>query len=288
MTESMTAFARAEYGLEDAQLVWEVRSVNHRYLDINLKLPDEFRACDTRFRQLISSCLNRGRIDALLKMEPCADINKQVNIDQESLQTLLQLIKAVESSHPSIRPASATDILRWPGVIRDTQIDVDSLHEHGYKLLETTLGQLSSDRQREGGQMAQLILDRIEQCQKLTVQLSNDLTEIQAMTREKWIGRIQEIAENQDPDRIAQEIAIILTKTDVAEELDRLQTHFKEVERLLNQDKPVGRRLDFLMQELNREANTLGSKSVDEKMTNTSIELKVFIEQMREQIQNIE
>lgn len=288
MTNSMTAFARAERDADSIQLIWEIRSVNHRYLDINLKLPDEFRVLDTPCRERINDVLSRGRIDANLKIENSTPISSQSSIDDESVTSVVKLLEKIEESHPGLQPARSIDVLRWPGVLVENSTESEKIHENISSTLEQALNQLAADRSREGKRLGEIIIERIIQCRKISTSLTSDIDEIQQKTIERWKKRLEEISSDVDPERIAQETAILLTKGDVSEELDRFKTHLDEVETQLSADKPVGRNLDFLMQELNREANTLGAKSVDQQMTNASIELKVLVDQMREQVQNIE
>ena len=288
MTHSMTAFSRIETELQGVQIVWEIRTVNHRYLDINLRLPDALRYLDTDARKRISNKINRGRVDAQLKVESASQANDAEGIDSEALATLASLIKKVEKALPQAQPARSTDILGWPGVIKSHQIDNDSLAQQAMESLGSALSELSDNRAREGKRLGEILSEKVRLCETIAHKLHHSIHDIQQAARERMENKIKEFAENLDPERMAQETAILLTKSDVSEELDRLFTHLTETARLLDAKQPVGRRLDFLMQELNREANTLGSKSMDEKMTNASIELKVLIDQMREQIQNIE
>ncbi|NKB60863.1 MAG: YicC family protein [Gammaproteobacteria bacterium] len=288
MTASMTAFSRIESPYSGVQLTWEVRSVNHRYLDVHLKLPDELRLLETDCRTLISKALNRGRVDAQLKLEKSAHDTNQNAINQNMVENLGELLSQIRTTIPDTQPANAIDILRWPGVIVEPTRDNDALHQQSLTFLEEAIRVLVENRKREGERMAELISQRIETCCTLVSDLMGDIGNITAIQKQKWQSRIDELCQEQDSSRLHQEIAILLTKSDIHEELDRLQTHFDEVQRTIASNKPAGRRLDFLMQELNREANTLGSKSVDQRITNTSVELKVLIDQMREQIQNIE
>ena len=288
MTSSMTAFARSESDQDGYQLIWEVRSVNHRYLDIQLKLPEDLRGLDAPCREAISKDLNRGRIDAQLKREKNNADNNTLEIDENAVSTLVETLEQIERAHPGLQSAKSTDILRWPGIITDKKVDKDKMEQQAVASLSVAVAELIENRKREGSRLAELITDRIKQCKSIVDDLSEDIPKIMQLTHEKWQSRVQEIAKDADPERMAQEIAILLTKSDVSEELDRFNTHLDEVQRLLTENKAVGRSLDFLMQELNREANTLGSKSVENSMTNASIELKVLVDQMREQVQNIE
>jgi len=288
MTVSMTAFARSEITLEDCLLVWEIRTVNHRYLDVNLKLPDEMRQLDSRVRQLVSGALNRGRVDAHLKLEKTTRSSESLSIDSTLASGVAAILQKIQDDHPGIREASSIDILRWPGVIQESKSDLKELHEKTLGALQVALQDLVTDRKREGQRLGEIILEKVNQCEIICSKFVTRIPDIQEKTRTKWQKRIDEITTNVDPERIAQEIALLLTRSDVIEELDRLETHLVETRKLLNGNKPKGRSLDFLMQELNREANTLGSKSIDDRMTNASIDLKVLIDQMREQVQNIE
>ncbi len=288
MTTSMTAFARTERGLDEIQLVWEIRSVNHRYLDINLKLPEEYRSLDGLCREAIGENLGRGRIDAQLKVEKNSTALSAGMVDENAVKELVNMLDQIEAICPDLESARTTDILRWPGVLRENQHDHEILEKNTLDGLQITLAELVENRQREGARLAEMIQERVSQCRSISSDMNAKMGEIQDKIKDKWVSRIEQIARDFDGERIAQEIALILTKSDVSEELDRLQTHLDEVERLLKTSKPVGRSLDFLMQELNREANTLGSKSIDQSMTNASIELKVLIDQIREQVQNIE
>lgn len=284
MTRSMTAFARSEQDLDGSQLIWEVRSVNHRYLDVHLRLPDEFRSLEPQCRKLIGEFINRGRVDAHLKHDRSSGADRGINIDSNTVESLIAAMKTIEQAHPQLMPARTPDILGWPGVIIEQSIDSDTASRNSIKSLQKTLAVLVESRDREGRRMAEVIMDRVTQSQQIVSSMSEKMPAIQQKSQEKWHNKIEELGE----ERFTQEIVVMLTKSDISEELDRFQTHLTEVVRLLGEKKPVGRSLDFLMQELNREANTLGSKSIDQEMTNASIELKVLVEQMREQVQNIE
>ena len=284
MTRSMTAFARSEQDLDGNQLIWEVRSVNHRYLDVHLRLPEDFRSLEPRCRKLIGECMSRGRVDAHLKHGRSPGAISKINIDTGAVESLVAAMKTIEQAHPQLGPARTPDILGWPGVIIEPPMDRDTVSRNSIQLLQETLAALVESRDREGACMAKAVRDRVTQSQEIVYSLSEKMPEIQQKNQEKWQNRVEELGE----ERLAQEIVVLLTKSDISEELDRLQTHLCEVVRLLGEEKPVGRSLDFLMQELNREANTLGAKSIDQEMTNASIELKVLVEQMREQVQNIE
>lgn len=292
---SMTAFARSQENSALGRFSWEIRAVNQRYLEINPKLPDAFRHLESELRNTIKATLHRGKVDISLSFENTANAS-QMQVNPEVLNPLVQAISEVQQSLPEATQVNPLDILKWPGVMQteDTEIDQKTLDQALLQSLQTALEQLQSQRLREGQALASLIEQRAEQIQQQVSTLQPRLAEIvqqQATKLKQRLASLTSLAEELDENRLHQEVALLAQKLDVTEELDRLNTHVNEVKHILNHNqdaKPVGRRLDFLMQELNREANTLGSKSVDSQLTQTSVELKVLIEQMREQVQNIE
>ncbi len=288
MVASMTAFSRIQTQVDEGSLIWEVRSVNHRYLDTHLKLPEEIRAVEPECRTKIGAILNRGRIDAMLRFERSNSRQQGMSIDHDVLTALSRALDEVNARVPGTLSPNCCELLRWPGVLTQPESDENALHQAAVASLETAITELSETRNREGAKLASLIQERIESCRSIVTGLRDELPDIETGIRERWQRRLEELGDEVEPARLAQELALLLTRSDVSEELDRLETHFDEVSRTLGQKKPMGRRLDFLMQELNREANTLGSKSVDMRNTNASVELKVLIDQMREQVQNIE
>jgi uncharacterized protein (TIGR00255 family) len=288
MIASMTAFCRAQLEQPQGHLVWEIRSVNHRYLDVHLKLPEELRSLEPSCRERVNKRLNRGRVDALLKFEAAPSTAKELVINSESLDAIVLAVEQVRARSLDCGQVSPIDMLRWPGVIEQTKNDIDSLTQAALDSFDNALSELTETRTREGARLGKLISDRIDAARKIVGALRDDLPEIELSMKQRWQRRLDDLGDEVDPARLNQELALLLTRSDVSEELDRLDTHFDEVSRVLGEKKPVGRRLDFLMQELNREANTLGSKSVDLRNTNASVELKVLIDQMREQVQNIE
>jgi len=288
MTASMTGFCRTQIDLEGCSLIWEVRSVNHRYLDAHLRLPEEFRVIETQCRSSISDRLNRGRIDAALKYEANKGENLEIDISESALDALSAALKTVEQRVSGSSAPNQIEVLRWPGVLRQAEADYEVLNKAALTALSSALDDLVTARKREGKRLAQMILDRIAESRVIVADLRTALPDIETGIKQRWNKRLEELGDEIEPARLSQEMAILLTRSDVSEELDRLETHFEEVERVVGQNKPAGRRLDFLMQELNREANTLGSKSVDLRNTNSAVELKVLIDQMREQVQNIE
>ncbi|MBX2867250.1 MAG: YicC family protein [Acidiferrobacterales bacterium] len=288
MTASMTAFCRTQTEFQGRSLIWEVRSVNHRYLDAHLKLPDELKVIETRCRTLINERVNRGRIDALLKYEAGKGETLEMEINDGALEALASALQSVESRMPNVTSPHSLDVLRWQGILKQPEANEDALTKAAQDGLSEALDGLVIARNREGERLAQMILDRIDDSRVIVSSLRDALPDIELGLKQRWNRRLEELGDEIDPARLSQELAILLTRSDVSEELDRLETHFDEVQRVIGQKKPAGRRLDFLMQELNREANTLGSKAVDLRNTNASVELKVLIDQMREQVQNIE
>ncbi|MEM7195011.1 MAG: YicC/YloC family endoribonuclease [Pseudomonadota bacterium] len=287
MTHSMTGFARRDAQSDTGALTWEIRSVNHKYLDIHLRLPEELRELESGCRELIGKHLNRGRIDAQLKFDRTLT-GETVSVDLDSLNAVRDSLKQIEILAPGLDPCRSIDILKWPGVMRETPINMEELQKVTISTLDTTLSGLVSQRQREGQRMEDAIRERVAGCRSLVADLKAQLPDIEYSIQARWQDRLAQLNAEIDEARLHQELAILLTRTDISEELDRLNSHFDEVAAILDSEKPAGRRLDFLMQELNREANTLGSKSADARNTRTSMELKVLIDQMREQVQNIE
>jgi len=288
MIRSMTAFARQELDTETGALAWEIRSLNHRYLELGVRLPDELRAMEPAVREQVGTRLGRGKVECSCRYRPAATVAAPVDIDPDNLMRLLAACEDVAARVPASDPLNLIEILRWPGVVREQSVETAPLMETALALLEQTLDELLQSREREGEQIRQLLLQRCDAMSELVQQARSCLPEIQAGLRDKLEARLADLETTADPGRLEQELVIQIQKCDVDEEMDRLQGHIDEVRRVLARDEPVGRRLDFLMQELNREANTLGSKSVAAITTTISVELKVLIEQMREQVQNTE
>ena len=288
MINSMTAFASCELDVEGYTLIWEVRSVNHRYLDISPRLPEIFRSIEPSVREAVGKYLKRGKIDCNLFYRKQKQGEEAIEVNEARLNQLLVAASKIENKMDQAQSLSALDILRWPGVQSEVREDLEPVHEGAIALLNKTLKQLVESREREGGDILEMVESRCKLIQEQMSIAKTRLPEVQAQLREKLEKKINDLLDEPEQARLEQELVYFLQKMDVEEELDRLESHVKEVRRVLNQAEPVGRRLDFLMQELNREANTLGSKSADIQTTNVSVELKVLIEQMREQIQNIE
>ncbi|MDH5648444.1 MAG: YicC family protein [Gammaproteobacteria bacterium] len=287
MPLSMTAFARREADTPWGELIWELRSVNHRYLELALRLPEELRRIEPKVREQVSKRLGRGKVDLGLRFQTVNNKSDEFEVDEDMLARLLGAAAKISAIAPTA-PLSAMDLLRWQGVLKTPAIDLDTLQEQALGLLDQALDELIDTRGREGGRLKQIIEQRLSAMADIVAQVKQALPEIMENFRSRIKSRLEEIKQQLDPERLEQEIALFAQKTDVDEELDRLETHLQEVTRVINKKGPIGRRLDFLMQELNREANTLGSKATDIRLTNASVDLKVLIEQMREQVQNIE
>lgn len=283
----MTAFAGAEAEIGNLLINCELRSVNHRYCDINLKLPERLRFAEADIRAAISARLKRGKIECALNYNK-RDVEQTFEFNEAAVKGLLAATAAIERYMDKPKSFSALEVLAFPGIQQEREGDRDALQRGINELLDKALTEMLFAREREGAQLGQLIEDRCANMRQLVERAQARMPEVLRLLREKLLERIGELVAEPDFDRLEQELVLLAQKLDVAEELDRLQTHIDEVSRILARDEPVGRRLDFLMQEMNREANTLGSKSADKEMTAISIDLKVLIEQMREQIQNIE
>ncbi len=284
----MTAFARHQAQTEWGELTWELRSVNHRYFEINLKIPEEVRHLEQDFRQKIGKNMKRGRIDGMLRIKSAHTDTDSVSINDQVVQRLYGLAKQVNTHGADIEPLRTIDVLNWPGVVEAPEQDMESLAAAIKNLLQTVLADMVATRQREGGCLDELIVSRLDTCRQIVEKLRSELQDINDVIRTRLEERVAEIREIVDANRLEQELVLLLNKSDISEEIDRLVVHIDEVRRVLKKSEPSGRRLDFLMQELNREANTLGAKAADQRVTNASVELKVAIDQMREQIQNIE
>ena len=285
-TRSMTAYAQASTETEYGELSCELRSVNHRYLEIAPRMPEELRQYEGELRETISSELARGRVDCFIRLKEDEISALEPNI--EAVTNLQTLIKQMQAQVPDMQPARTVDILRWPGVLQAKKADPVVMKANLLKVVSQAAKNLVVSRQQEGAKMAELIEQRLQSISIVIKEVESFLPDIVAGYRTRLEEKLEEIKDQLDPSRLEQEMVIFLQKTDVAEELDRLNVHIEEVSAVLKKQEPAGRRLDFLMQELNREANTLGSKAHDPRLTKASVDLKVFIEQMREQVQNIE
>ncbi|MBF6650538.1 YicC/YloC family endoribonuclease [Methylobacter sp. BlB1] len=288
MIRSMTAFAGNEAEIGNLTLSCELRTVNHRYCDITFKLPDRLRFIESDLRALIAAKIKRGKVECIINCKKQAKEGQTLMINRDAVAALLAAANEIEQQMMAPLSFSALDVLAFPGVQQESDNDREQLKLGVSSLVDQTLNQLLEVREREGAQLGELIAERCLKMQEFVVAAGKRLPEVLAQLRNKLKDRITELVAEPDFDRLEQELVFLAQKLDISEELDRLETHIAEVLRVLKQKEPVGRRLDFLMQELNREANTLGSKSADKEMTQIAIELKVLIEQMREQIQNVE
>ncbi len=288
MTRSMTAFARHEEQTELGSLSWEIRSVNHRYLEVSFRLEESFRPFEMAMRKLISDTLSRGKVEVALRYRAPEQTQSALQMNVDLAKAVMENYQQLASFTDSAAPIDILRVMQWPGVIQTESLDQDALQVTVLESLKHALADLVATREREGAALEQMIIQRCEQINDIAEQTKTRLPEILASHRQKLSDRIAELEVNLEPERLEQEMVLLAQKADVAEEIDRLQNHVNEVKHTLKRDEPIGRRLDFLMQELNREANTLGSKSIDTDTTRYSVDLKVLIEQMREQIQNIE
>lgn len=285
---SMTGFAAVEHEITGGVLLVELRSVNHRYLELHLKLDDTMRSFEPQVRELISAKLGRGKVECRLSVMPLANAAKTQQLNHEVLQQLAELSQAVKNYFPQSQPVNLLDVLRMPGVMISNNINIDDLPNALTLALTEALQSLIEARMREGEKLKALIFERLNEAELLVAKVKPLLPQLIKNYQEKLTTKFQEALSTVDDERIRQELSLFAQKIDVDEELTRLTAHVSEVKRNLNGKGAAGKRLDFLMQELNREANTLGSKSVSTETSQVSMELKVLIEQMREQIQNIE
>ena len=288
MVHSMTAFSRQQLEHEWGSLTWEIRSVNHRYLEPSVRLPENFRSLENPIRRQLREKLYRGKIECLLRFRTVEanQIDWQLNLDLISQLTKANL--EINNNIGGDYKLSSLDILKWPGVISDQSIDEELFNKEAMGLFEKALDDLMVVREREGASLRDAILKRIALIQRIIDSIQAKMPSIILKQKENLLNKLEDIKAEFEPTRLEQEITLLAQKADVDEELDRLNSHLQEAKRVLDSGGQIGRRLDFLMQELNREANTLSSKSIVVETTQSAVELKVLIEQMREQIQNIE
>lgn len=287
MVHSMTAFARNEQATAHGTLSWELRSVNHRYLEPHLRLPEAFRDLEGAVREALRQGLSRGKVECTLRFAE-ESAGKQLQVDSERAHQLINAAEQVAALIQQPAPLNPLEVLAWPGVLVADSADPQALNAAAMKLFDQALGELKAGRAREGAELAKLLNERLDSILEEVAALRELVPQMLAGQRQKIETRFAEMQAELDPQRLEQELVLLAQKSDVAEELDRLSTHVSEVRRVLKAGGAAGRRLDFLMQELNREANTLGSKAFDPRSTQAAVNLKVLIEQMREQVQNIE
>jgi uncharacterized protein (TIGR00255 family) len=288
MIYSMTGYASAAQELESGLLNVELRSVNHRYLDIQFRLPDELRPAEPALRELLAARLNRGKVECRVSWTSAPAGRKAPELDEELLSQLAGLEQRVRSALPGAAHLSVSDVLRWPGMLGAESVSLEELREACRTLLQRVLDEFAVTRGREGEKLKAMLLERAAGMEQRITDVAPRMPQLIAAFQEKLATRLREALGTADDERIRQEVVLFANKIDVDEELSRLTAHVGELKRVLGAGGAVGKRLDFLMQELNREANTLGSKAADITLTQVSMELKLLIEQMREQIQNIE
>ena len=286
MITSMTGYAAATRDLPTASLAAELKSVNGRFLDVQFRLPDELRTVEPALRELIQARVGRGKVECRVAVTPPTGAAPRISVNEGLLAELAETSKKVRGAVPDASPLSVGEVLHWPGVLGDDRSA--ALREACVALVQELLEDFAATRSREGAKLAAMLVERAQRMKSLLASIQPRLPEAIAAYEEKLAARLREVLGGTDEERIRQEIALYGVKVDVAEELNRLGAHLEEVHRVVGAGGPVGKRLDFLMQELNREANTLGSKSVSKELSDASLELKLLIEQMREQIQNIE
>jgi len=288
MLHSMTGFARSIAETASGTLTCELRAVNHRYLDVQFRLPEELRALETEFRQQVSSSLGRGKVECTLHLRRAAGGESEIPVNEALIRQVAARLRDISTLLPDARGVDPIDVLRWPGVIVEAEIDAEPLAGEARRVLAEALDALVAMRRSEGERIAAMLGGRLDDIGRIARSVRQRMPEVLAGARQKQRDRLDKLDVSADPGRLEAELALIAQKLDVDEELDRLESHVAEIGDALAGKEPVGRRLDFLMQELNREANTLGSKSGDTETTRAAVDLKVLIEQMREQIQNVE
>ena len=284
----MTGFARREVSGPWGTLVCEIRSVNHRFLEAGFRLPDELRQTESELRQRLAKEIKRGKVDCSMSYRRLQGADSALQVDAQALDRLTARVRDIVRVLPDLYTVNVLDVLRWPGVIRDDSDVGDELLVAARAVFGATVEDLVAARAREGERLRELLELRCSALEGLVAQVRARLPEVQVRVRAKLNERLAELQVNVDHDRLEQELALLLQRLDVDEELDRLAGHIVEIRRVIGGNEPAGRRLDFLMQELNREANTLSSKSQDLETTRSAVDMKVIIEQMREQVQNVE
>jgi len=288
MLHSMTGFARESAESAIGTLTWEIRAVNHRYLDVQFKLPEDLRPKEQVFRQQASSSLGRGKVECALYFRRAFDQDNEMQINTDLVELIGHRISDLTAKLPNVAAVNPIEILRWPGIVQQADLEVEPLFAEAGQLLDKTLAAIGDMRSSEGARIGEMLESRCAEIETIARSVRARMPEVLEAARAKQLERLANLDVEADPARLEVELALLATKVDVDEELDRLDSHLVEIRDALESKKPVGRRLDFLMQELNREANTLGSKSADTETTKAAVDLKVLIEQMREQIQNVE
>ena len=288
MPSSMTGFASAEALVEPFRLTWEIRSVNHRFLEIGVRLPEDFRAMEPDCRGRVNGALARGKVDCTLKVALAEGYAPEAELRRDVLDRIREIQTEVLGKFPDARPLTVGELLRWSGALEEATYEAASLEGSVIKALDDALSSLSTARQREGDRLVEALAQRCEAISSIIASIRPRIGDAENRYRAKLKERLDRLAVETNPERLEQEIALLTQRLDISEEIDRLEGHVKEVRDIFGRQEPIGRRLDFLIQELNREANTLGSKAQDADLTRDAVELKVLIEQMREQAQNLE
>ena len=288
MIYSMTAFSRIDSNLQWGSLTWELRSVNHRYLEPSFKLPENLRQLETALRDMLRKNVARGKIDCSLKLNVGSTEKPSVEVNIAQAQAVIAASNVIKQLDSNIGATNVLDLLRWPGVINESSVSRDVLLSDALTSFDLALAELIESRGREGAELTQFILSRLDQMDNLISKVKQLVPDILTLQRQQLAAKVSELVAELDQSRLEQELVLMVQKADIDEEMDRLGAHLNEVRRVVNQGGACGRRLDFLMQELNREANTLSSKSISQSTTQAAVEMKVLIEQMREQVQNIE
>ncbi len=288
MIYSMTAFARQPLKAEWGNAHWELRSVNQRYLETNFRLPEAFRSMEFALRNKLRKRLQRGKIDISLRIEYSPTEADAISINKKLATQLLKAHDELQHMASETQALNVSELMRWPGLVQTTELDTSKVEQQLLEAFDEAISALINMRQREGESLVEIIQSRLDGITEQVSKVRACMPDILKWQRERILNRFEELKVELEPERLEQEMVMLAQKVDVDEEVDRLDTHIKEVSRLVNKGGTIGRRLDFLMQELNREANTLGSKSISAETTAASVEIKVLIEQMREQIQNIE
>ena len=287
MLRSMTAFASAESDIGSGTLSIEIRSVNHRYLELGLRVPEELRNLEPQIRERVAAKLSRGKVDLGMRYKPAAAAASAIALDEALVARLGETAQALAAKFPQLN-VDFVALLGWPGVMLERENDQESLRAAALRVLDEALAQMVATREREGARLGGFLRERLEAIEKIVVEVRGHLPEVRAALRARFDQRLADLKQPLEPGRIEQEVVLQLQRIDVDEELDRLTAHVAEARHTLALKEAVGRRLDFLMKEFNREANTLGSKAADPRTTKAAVELKVLIEQMREQVQNLE
>ena len=288
MIRSMTAFARQELSADYGDLVWEIRTVNHRYLETFVRLPEDLRALEQQVRERISARLKRGKVEAVLRFRAAPETDAPLNLNTALVDQVARGLREIGLHAHDAKSCTSMDILRWPGVVEPQEQDVEAIQAGALALLDGAVDQLVETRRREGERLGGFIRERLASSRTFVVKARERMPQVMENIRARLETRLGELRQELDSERLEQEMVMLAQRLDVDEEMDRLTAHLDEMDLVLKRKEPVGRRLDFLTQEMNREANTLASKSADKEMTAAAVELKVLIEQIREQVQNIE